>query len=1015
MRRVHLRFGMSATWMLLVLMQLNVRAQTPATGIEGRVLNGATGIYLNNARITVVGTSIETLTNDNGEYRLVGVPAGEVRLQVGYTGFETQTVAVQVPPRAAVRRDFELALPGGKAGGNSVLKMEQFVVESTALSAQAAALNEQKMSPNIKNVVVLDEIGDLGDENIGEYLKYTPGMSIVFGPQTAASASIRGMPPSGVIFMVDGAEVSSPSADRAFDLAASSTGSVDRIEITKVPTPDRPANAVGGTVNIIGKSGFSNPRRVVKLNTYLAYNSADQLRPPSLSSRLGSDRYSNEREIQPGVDFSYSQPVNQSLAFTLNLSSMLRVYDMDYDTPTWDMIRGIQTTSTLQNVLQTTQRQLASTTMDWRINRESGFRLNIEHVEINTPTRQNIFATAFGAGAVGDANYTQGAAAGNDIVRQSVTWGDRKRGTTSAVLRFNHEGQIYKFDASVNMSRSWDDRVDLEHGFFRTIGTAQATQLVARAEGWDGIYSRRAARVTAVTRTGQSFDAYDNAELSVSAPTSQPSQVQADMRQLSMNASRSVNLGIPILFKTGISFNRQRKDSESEVKSWPFTPRGGAAGRLVKNLDLTNDELSRLSFFRDTLKVKWVSPVKLYNIYKTNPEYFTLNEAAAYTSAVTNSKFLQETISAAYLRSDVKFFDNRLWLVGGVRFEKTDDIGEGARNDIRATYRQDANGNLLRDANGRLIPVTTNALDSAKLRYSMRGATAKKSYDGYYPSFNSTYYITDTLVVRGAFARTIGRPSLAEIIPGLSITDPDSLSTVRTITAINTGLKPWTADNYDFSFEAYGIKGAVASVGLFRKDIKNFFGTIRTPANVELLNEFGLSDDYLDYDVITKANFGSASVEGYELSWQQKLYFLPAWAAGFQVFGNATISRVTGENADDFTPFAHKNLNWGISYIRKALSVRFNVAYAYKVSGARNAASATIPAGTFSYVAPQITQDLSFEYRFMRRFSVYGSARNLGGGPKQTYRSGPNTPAYTRPQSIQNFGTMVTLGLRSMF
>lgn len=106
-------------------------------------------------------------------------------------------------------------------------------------------------------------------------------------------------------------------------------------------------------------------------------------------------------------------------------------------------------------------------------------------------------------------------------------------------------------------------------------------------------------------------------------------------------------------------------------------------------------------------------------------------------------------------------------------------------------------------------------------------------------------------------ARTIGRPSLAEIIPGLSITDPDSLSTVRTITAINTGLKPWTADNYDFSFEAYGIKGAVASVGLFRnKDIKNFFGTIRTGATVELLNEFGLSDDYLDYDASPRRTLG---------------------------------------------------------------------------------------------------------------------------------------------------------------
>jgi iron complex outermembrane recepter protein len=165
-----------------------------------------------------------------------------------------------------------------------------------------------------------------------------------------------------------------------------------------------------------------------------------------------------------------------------------------------------------------------------------------------------------------------------------------------------------------------------------------------------------------------------------------------------------------------------------------------------------------------------------------------LNEAAAYTSAATNSKFLEETISAAYARGDMKFFQNRLWLVGGVRFEKTEDHGFGLLDDIRATYRQDANGNLLRDAAGRAIPVTTNALESAKLRYTVRGAESRKDYQGYYPSFNTTYYLTDALVLRAAYAKTIGRPRLAEIIPGISITDPESASIARTITVTNTGL-----------------------------------------------------------------------------------------------------------------------------------------------------------------------------------------------------------------------------------
>ena len=79
------------------------------------------------------------------------------------------------------------------------------------------------------------------------------------------------------------------------------------------------------------------------------------------------------------------------------------------------------------------------------------------------------------------------------------------------------------------------------------------------------------------------------------------------------------------------------------------------------------------------------------------------------------------------------------------------------------------------------------------------------------------------------------------------------------------------------------------------------------------------------------------------------------------------------------------------------------------------AASATVPAGTRSYVAPQITQDWSFEYRFAKKLSVYGGARNFTGIEKRTERAGPNTPAWTRPQSYQNFGTLVTLGIRSEF
>ena len=85
------------------------RAQTPAPSrspesvageaqgiIEGRVLNGSSGNYLNSARVSIPGTSIETSTDATGFYRLTNVPAGEVRVMVSYVGLNTESATVNV-------------------------------------------------------------------------------------------------------------------------------------------------------------------------------------------------------------------------------------------------------------------------------------------------------------------------------------------------------------------------------------------------------------------------------------------------------------------------------------------------------------------------------------------------------------------------------------------------------------------------------------------------------------------------------------------------------------------------------------------------------------------------------------------------------------------------------------------------------------------------------------------------------------------------------------------------------
>jgi len=72
-------------------------AQPAAPGaIEGRVFDEGRGEYLERARLVVEGTRLEAFSETGGRYRLTGVPAGEARVRVFFTGLPERTLAVTV-------------------------------------------------------------------------------------------------------------------------------------------------------------------------------------------------------------------------------------------------------------------------------------------------------------------------------------------------------------------------------------------------------------------------------------------------------------------------------------------------------------------------------------------------------------------------------------------------------------------------------------------------------------------------------------------------------------------------------------------------------------------------------------------------------------------------------------------------------------------------------------------------------------------------------------------------------
>jgi len=167
-------------------------------------------------------------------------------------------------------------------------------------------------------------------------------------------------------------------------------------------------------------------------------------------------------------------------------------------------------------------------------------------------------------------------------------------------------------------------------------------------------------------------DILDGNNYSVTGVSSNPVKVRDEVYSAGFNLRRELAFRVPVAVKVGALVNQQTKDTRGGAFSMAFTPPGGAAAQVARNHDLISTGYSdRISFtdpFGGSFKVKWLSPYKLHPLYQQHPEWFTrsvANDTAAFTSKVNTSKKLEETISAAYFRGDMKFFHNRLWLVGG--------------------------------------------------------------------------------------------------------------------------------------------------------------------------------------------------------------------------------------------------------------------------------------------------------------------------------------------------------------
>ncbi|MFN4096674.1 MAG: TonB-dependent receptor [Sphingomonas sp.] len=222
----------------------------------------------------------------------------------------------------------------------------------------------------------------------------------------------------------------------------------------------------------------------------------------------------------------------------------------------------------------------------------------------------------------------------------------------------------------------------------------------------------------------------------------------------------------------------------------------------------------------------------------------------------------------------------------------------GVEEETRSVYLQfDAKGTLLG------LDYALNAgIRYARTDQSSYGinsgvvVTVERDYEDWLPSLNLALYPTRDIIIRGALAKVMTRPSLGTLTPGGSA---DGFN--YRVTSGNPFLEPYRATNFDLALEWYFAPQSIFSVALFKKDVASF--PVSQP-RTGTFTETGLSPSVLVpsspaaldpslqsapiWTIQSTINGEGATLKGAEIAIQAPFKFLPGFLSNFGGIVNAT-------------------------------------------------------------------------------------------------------------------------------
>jgi len=969
------------------------QAQAAGNGtVRGRVLSAVTGTYVSNAQISVDGTGITAISGDGGEFTLPDVPAGTAGITVRYAGLEDTHVSVAVGSAETARVDVSM-----KAQAIGARRDADDIVVTSARSGEAAALMQRRVAMNAVESIDADAFGALTMNDVGEFMKNMPGISLDYVEVDTDAVRIGGLDSKYSTFTQDGARLASASpTSRQSSFTQMSITGISRIDLNNTLTASMDADAPGGNVNLVSKYAFQLNKRLLQV----------QLSGVATSdSTFGTYYAPDDRKhatIFPGGQISYADSfLGGKLGIALNGSFNANYVEQDRVQTDWAYYSGTNKDAKgnplagqvlpYQTMWRAgpkfTHRAAFNGAVDYKFNDRLVFSLrggysfyDVEYYNGYTYLKYGSTTTSY----IDTANST----ASHIIVPQNANAGvDTEyshRYNPQHVLILNPKLE-YKgdtFEATVRGSYSYAATNFGSDGFFQRDDTQDKNLgfTLDRPNTETPAYELN-------QTAGKSWSDPNNwtpvnSATSIRYPVSNTNDAQYGGN---LDLKKKLDLGavhVDLLGGVGIRTNRWFTN-EGGYTSYNYignTLGGPATVPATDNYQFLIQGFDAGNFNSQGWRAD--SNYATYQLFLQHPEYFKEDVTGGLTRKYTSNHLVRETIKAAY--GELQGNWNRLRFDIGLRFEQTH---EGAAVTQSRAFDATACG------------CKSGTVDAINYQYyNGQQLWGTNDYHNWFLSGGLKYDLGRNTIAQFAFSQAILRPDYGNLGGALTVND-----TALTVTAPNRNLKPEQATKYFLSLQHYLPHAGIVAVSAYRLDVKDmqYSAQVTDPALA------GLGDEYNGYQITTTLNQpGTSTTNGVILEYSQQLTFLPGALKGFGLRGSFTWVDPDGPRVS--TP--DYSANWAIRYNRGPFDVQFTGSYigTYRTSALTN--TPTTANDGILYHAPRTLWNLSASYRLNKTWALQVAGRNIFNAPDIVYSN-----VRSRVQLYSIYGSMWSAAIKAVF